>query len=87
MFQLVKVNNIKDPNLIYVGQNLTIPSAIQIGFSGRIEYTVKPGDTLSQIAVEFGTTVNQLREWNRISNPDLIMAGQRIRVKYWGHFV
>ena len=81
VFQLVKVNNIKDPNLIYAGQNLTIPSAIQIGFSNRIEYTVKPGDTLSQIAVEFGTTVNQLREWNRISNPDLIMAGQRIRVK------
>ena len=44
-------------------------------------YTVHPGDTLSKIAVEFGTTVNQLRAWNRISNPDLIMAGQRIRVK------
>jgi LysM repeat protein len=46
-----------------------------------MEYTVKPGDTLSKIAVEFGTTVNQLQAWNRITNPNLIRVGQKIMVK------
>jgi LysM repeat protein len=78
---LVNANHIKDPNLIYSGQNLTIPSAKTIGSSGRMEYTVKPGDTLSKIAVEFGTTVNQLQAWNRITNPNLIRVGQKIMVK------
>jgi LysM repeat protein len=79
VFEMVKENKIKDPNLIYPGQVLSIPSSP--GFTERIEYTVRPGDTLSQIALKYGTTVNQLRAWNRIANPDLIMAGQRIRVK------
>ena len=71
----------KNPNLIYAGQVLNIPSTIKIGLSERIEYTVRTGDTLSHIAVNFGTTVSQLRALNRITNPDLIMAGQRIMVK------
>jgi LysM repeat protein len=74
--ELVKNNHIKNPNLIFAGQVLTIS-----GLSDRIEYIVKPGDTLSQIAVHFGTTVNQLCTLNRITNPNLILAGQRLRVK------
>ncbi|WML53495.1 LysM domain-containing protein [Neobacillus sp. PS3-12] len=31
--------------------------------------------------MNFGTTVSQLQALNRITNPDLIIAGQRIRVK------
>lgn len=72
--ELVRKNNIRNPNLIYAGQVITIPS-------GGIEYTIRPGDTLSKIAVNFGTTVSQLQALNRITNPDLIIAGQRIRVK------
>lgn len=44
-------------------------------------YTVRAGDTLSEIAVRYGTTVGQLQRWNNIANADLIYAGQRIRVK------
>lgn len=44
-------------------------------------YTVRTGDTLSEIAVRYGTTVGQLQRWNNITNADLIYAGQRIRVK------
>lgn len=77
--ELVRKNNIRNPNLIYGGQALTIPSAK--GLSGGIEYTIRPGDTLSKIAVNFGTTVSQLQALNQITNPDLIIAGQRIRVK------
>ena len=44
-------------------------------------YTVQSGDYLGKIATQFGTTVAQLVAWNNIANPDLIYAGQTIRVK------
>lgn len=49
--------------------------------SGEQYYTVRAGDTLSEIAVRYGTTVGQLQRWNNIVNADLIYVGQRIRVK------
>ena len=44
-------------------------------------YVIQPGDTLSQIAKNNNTTVNQLVNWNNIKNPNLIYAGQKIRIK------
>lgn len=44
-------------------------------------YTVQSGDNLGKIAIQFGTTVDQLVAWNNIANPDLIYANQTIRVK------
>ena len=51
------------------------------GSSGAQYYTVQSGDCLSVIAQKYGTTVSQLQSWNGISNPDLIYAGQKLRVK------
>ena len=45
-------------------------------------YTVQPGDTLSKIAVRWGTTVRELVKLNNIENPDLIFAGQILRVSH-----
>ena len=39
---------------------------------------VKPGETLSGIAARYGVSVDALQRWNRIENPDLVLAGQRI---------
>lgn len=44
-------------------------------------YTIQSGDTLSEIAQKYGTTVKQLRNWNGIKNANVIYAGQKIRVK------
>jgi LysM repeat protein len=41
---------------------------------------VKPGDTLSEIALEHGLTVEQLRELNGIRDPNRIYVGQRLRL-------
>ena len=41
---------------------------------------VGPGDTLSEIAVRYGVGVDELQQWNRIENPDLLQVGQRIVV-------
>lgn len=43
-------------------------------------YTVKAGDTLSAIAAKYGTTVSALAKKNGISNPNLIYAGQKLKI-------
>ena len=41
-------------------------------------YTVVKGDTLSELAVKFGTTVANLVKWNNIEDPDFIVVGQKL---------
>ena len=48
--------------------------------SGDKIYVVKAGDTLSAIALKYGTTVDVLVRLNNISNPDLIYVGQVLRL-------
>lgn len=43
-------------------------------------YKVQKGDTLSKIATQFGTTVNELVALNNIENPNLIYEGQVLKV-------
>ena len=79
---LVAINNISNPNLIYTGEKITITSnTTNLGNEcGKVLYTIKRGDTLSEIAQEYGTTVNEIATLNNISNPNLIYAGNIIRI-------
>jgi len=43
-------------------------------------YTVKKGDTLSAIAKKYGTTYQEIAKANGISNPNLIYAGQTLKI-------
>jgi peptidoglycan endopeptidase LytE len=74
--ELLKVNpQIKNPNLIYVGQAITIPA-------GASSYIVQRGDTLRIIAGKFSTTVDNLLYLNpNIKNANLIYVGQVINVR------
>ena len=45
---------------------------------GGSYYMVRPGDTLSGIAAEFGTSVHYLASANGIPDPDFIAVGQKI---------
>lgn len=45
-----------------------------------VYYTVKKGDTLIAIAAKFETTVAKLVKANNIKNPDLIYAGQKLKI-------
>ena len=47
---------------------------------GMTSYTVKSGDTLSAIAAKHDTTVDALAAANNIADPDVIQAGQELRV-------
>ena len=46
-----------------------------------ITYTVKAGDTLSQIANKYGTTYQKIAKDNNIANPNLIFVGQKLIIK------
>ncbi len=43
-------------------------------------YTVVAGDTLSGIAARYGTTYQKLAAYNGIANPNVIYAGQKIKI-------
>ncbi len=47
----------------------------------RRTYTVRPGDTLSQIAESTGVTVEQLLELNEDLDPQSLNAGDRLRLR------
>src|SRR5690554_4342684 len=80
--ELVRLNNIKNPNLIYPGQKIKINGSVTNTKSTAQYYTVKKGDTLSHIAKRYNTTVKNLVKLNpSIKNPNLIFPGQKIRVK------
>ena len=48
--------------------------------SETIVVHVESGETLSEIAAQYGVTVEQLQEWNRIEEPNYVQEGQRIVV-------
>ena len=47
---------------------------------GVTVYTVKKGDTLSQIAAKYGTTYQAIAAYNGIKNPNAIRVGQKIKI-------
>ncbi|HJX37374.1 MAG TPA: LysM peptidoglycan-binding domain-containing protein [Anaerolineae bacterium] len=73
-------NGMSNPNLIYVGQRLSIPGTSAAPTGGSGVYVVQRGDTLSAIAGRFQTTVQNLVQMNGLSNPNLIAVGQRLAV-------
>ena len=74
--EILKLNpKITNPNLIYVGQAITLPAGVS-------SHVVQKGDTLRIIARIHGTTVDALLKLNPdIKNPNLIYVGQVVRVK------
>lgn len=47
---------------------------------GVTVYTVKKGDTLSQIAAKYGTAYQAIAAYNGIKNPNAIRVGQKIKI-------
>lgn len=64
--------------------SVTGPQGTSVTTSGTTPtsttYLIKSGDTLSQIANKYGTTVSALASLNGISNPNLIYAGNTLKI-------
>lgn len=59
---------------------LGVLTVAALTMSGSAGYTVRLGDTLSAIAARHGVSVQALVGANRISNPNLIRAGQTLKL-------
>ncbi len=90
---LVKTNGISNPNLIIVGQTLTVRGTSSTTATSTSDststtdttttstYTVKSGDTVAKIAAAYGVSVSDIKSWNSLSNVNLILVGQTLSVK------
>lgn len=80
---LAKINDIVNPNLIYVGQRIKVPvlSDNTIHDTSHRLYIVRRGNTLTQIAREYGVTIESIVELNDIRNPNLIYVGEVLRIR------
>lgn len=78
--ELATINGLDNANHIEPGQVLRLPTENDNSSTVKV-YTVRSGDTLWKIAQKFGTTVIDLINMNRITNPDLIYPGQVLTVR------
>lgn len=75
---LASLNGISNPNLIYVGQVLRVNGSAS---ASSVYYTVRAGDNLSAIASRYGTSYQSIASLNGLANPNLIFAGQTLKIK------
>jgi LysM repeat protein len=80
-------NGICNPNRIYAGQRLVIPTSCSGGSytGGGWWYVVRHGDTLFSIARRYGTSVWALQRANHLANANYIYAGQRLLIPTGGY--
>lgn len=76
---LAALNQLADPDALRAGQVLRLPGS-RAPAPKAVTYTVRPGDTLSAIALKLHTTVAALVTRNGIKDPDHIAVGQVLRL-------
>jgi LysM repeat protein len=83
--ELMELNEIDEPNLVRMGTMLRVtgkvemPSTVTAAELAVMTYTVQPGDSLSEIAQAYYTTVEQLRHDNKLSDMK-ISKGQELLI-------
>jgi len=83
---LIQANPGLDPQRLQIGQKILIPV---LGLGGQaipletqiLTHTVQAGQTLSEIAAEYGTTLNDIYALNPGVSPQFLRAGQVLRIK------
>lgn len=62
-------NEIRDPDLLLIGQDLLIPP------TDGVLYTVRPGDRLADVADRYGVDVQNIVSSNQLQDADQVQAG------------
>ena len=78
---IIEVNNIKNPELIYPNMVLNIPPRAGGSSQKRhTQYRVKKGDTIWGISKQFEVSWNDVMRWNQLSSTAQIHPGDRITI-------
>ena len=79
---IIKLNNLKDENYIYVGQNLKIYDSNQEGKPNKDinnkYHLVKKGESLIEISTKYALNFKELIEINNLKNPDSLEVGSKL---------
>ena len=82
---IIKLNNLKDENYIFVGQNLIISESTEnlTKQSDLINnyHIVQTGENLTEISNKYNLKVIDLIEINNLNNPDSIKVGQKLIIR------
>ena len=82
---IIKLNNLKDENHVFVGQNLIISESTEnlIKQSDLINYyhIVQTGENLTEISNKYNLKVIDLIEINNLNNPDSVKVGQKLIIR------
>ena len=74
---ICEVNKLNRNKPIRMGKVITVPIGSYKSPPKKIYYTVKRGDTLSEIAVKYRTSVSKIKRWNGLRN-NLIYPGKKL---------
>lgn len=77
---LIDANHLTNPDDIVVGTKLSIPTKVSAKAPSTTTYTVKPGESISGIADDFGIPIGSLISANQISNPAIIQPGTKLTI-------
>jgi membrane-bound lytic murein transglycosylase D len=78
---LAQVNGLRNSDEIKIGDSLKVPSRSQAGERSQIVvHKVRSGETLWSIANNFNVTIKKLLEWNSLSDPSYLKAGDIIKI-------
>lgn len=75
---ILTLNNIKNPNLIYPNMKLKIRGEKEQG--EKSYYTVQKNDNLYEIAKKFKVTTDEIKEANNLEDVNLIYSGQVLEI-------
>ena len=81
--ELARIHGIKDPDLIRIGQKIKLSgfAPAKAPTTKAVYHTVKRGDTVSKLAIRYGSTQAQIKAWNNLKDINKIYVGQKLRVK------
>ena len=76
---LRRLNGLGRRSYIYPGQKLRVPGLAADGDGYQI-YTIRKGDTISEIAARFRTSISNIKAWNNIRNMRMIQPGDQLKI-------
>jgi len=92
--RLLELNGIRDPKGLQVGSRITVPTAgpakpakppvlpaITSAQGKALSHTVRPGDTLSDIANTYGVPVEKIAALNGLKDPDNLVPDTQLKLR------